>query len=163
MKNSESDGNTRPPDLPLEKLICRSGSNIQNWTWIQGFVSSVLCKFWWLYGGVNGCLLQEGLCHSQVYCTQSPYPCSSPLLACTSTENTQTQFWLSLCGVSGYWCTQGLFEPSKRLWRAWGLILDEISSLLPSCWGFSFALVCGVSFFGRIQHSSVNGCYIQAV
>ena len=26
-KNSESDGNTRPPDLPLEKSVCRSGSN----------------------------------------------------------------------------------------------------------------------------------------
>ena len=26
-KNSERDGNTRPPDLPLEKPICRSGSN----------------------------------------------------------------------------------------------------------------------------------------
>ena len=24
---SERDGNTRPPDLPLEKFICRSGSN----------------------------------------------------------------------------------------------------------------------------------------
>ena len=24
---SERDGNTRPPDLPLEKPICRSGSN----------------------------------------------------------------------------------------------------------------------------------------
>ena len=23
----EMDGNTRPPDLPLEKLVCRSGSN----------------------------------------------------------------------------------------------------------------------------------------
>ena len=31
-------------------------------------VSPVLCKFWWLYGGVNGNLLQEGLCHTQVYC-----------------------------------------------------------------------------------------------
>ena len=27
MENSERDGHTRPPDLPLEKLICRSGSN----------------------------------------------------------------------------------------------------------------------------------------
>ena len=27
MENSESDRNTRPPDLPLEKPICRSGSN----------------------------------------------------------------------------------------------------------------------------------------
>ena len=24
---SERDGNTRPPDLPLEKPVCRSGSN----------------------------------------------------------------------------------------------------------------------------------------
>ena len=35
----------------------------------------VLCKFWWLYGGVNGDLLQVGLCHTQVCCTQSPCPC----------------------------------------------------------------------------------------
>ena len=27
MENSERDGNTRPPELPLEKPICRSGSN----------------------------------------------------------------------------------------------------------------------------------------
>ena len=27
-RNSERDGNTRPPDLPLEKSVCRSGSNI---------------------------------------------------------------------------------------------------------------------------------------
>ena len=26
-------GNTRPPDLPLEKPTCRSGSNSSNWTW----------------------------------------------------------------------------------------------------------------------------------
>ena len=27
MENSERDGNTRPPDLTLEKPVCRSGSN----------------------------------------------------------------------------------------------------------------------------------------
>ena len=27
MGNSERDGNTRPSDLPLEKCVCRSGSN----------------------------------------------------------------------------------------------------------------------------------------
>ena len=27
LENSERDGNTRPPDLPLEKPICRLGSN----------------------------------------------------------------------------------------------------------------------------------------
>ena len=33
LENSERDGNTRPPNLPLEKPVCRSGSNSQNWTW----------------------------------------------------------------------------------------------------------------------------------
>ena len=27
VENSSKDGNTRPPDLPLEKPVCRSGSN----------------------------------------------------------------------------------------------------------------------------------------
>ena len=27
LENSERDGNTRPPDLPLEKSVCRSGSD----------------------------------------------------------------------------------------------------------------------------------------
>ena len=31
--NSSRDGNTRPPDLPLEKPICMSGTNSYNWTW----------------------------------------------------------------------------------------------------------------------------------
>ena len=31
--NSERDGNPRPPDLPPEQPICRSGSNTENWTW----------------------------------------------------------------------------------------------------------------------------------
>ena len=38
------------------------------------------------------------------------------------------------------------------------MILNVISPLLLSCWGFSFALGRGVSFFGEIQHSPVNGC-----
>ena len=32
LENSERSGNTRPPDLPLEKLVCRSGSNSFKWT-----------------------------------------------------------------------------------------------------------------------------------
>ena len=27
LENSDRDGNTKPPDLPLEKPVCRSGSN----------------------------------------------------------------------------------------------------------------------------------------
>ena len=55
---------------------------------LQESVPPVLCKFWWFYDGVNGDLLQEGLCHTQVYLSQSP--CSRPLLTHTSTRDTQT-------------------------------------------------------------------------
>ena len=99
---------------------------------LQESVSAVLCKFWRLYGGVNGDLLQEGLCQTQVCCTQSPCPHSSPLLTRTSSGDTRTQFCLSLCGVSGSWHAQGMFELSERLWRVWGLILNVISPFLPS-------------------------------
>ena len=74
---------------------------------LQESVSPGLCKLWWLYGGDHGDLLQEGLCHTQVCCTQSPCPCRRPLLTRTSAGDTQTQFWLSLCG--GLWvpvCTR---------------------------------------------------------
>ena len=45
-----------------------------------------------------------------------------------------TQFCLSLCRVSGSWCTQSLFELSGLLWQEWGLILNVNLPLLPSCW-----------------------------
>ena len=38
------------------------------------------------------------------------------------------------------------------------MILYVIFPLLAFCWGFSLALGCGVSFFGGIQHSPVDGC-----
>ena len=100
----------------------------------------VLCKLGQLYGGVNGGLLQEGLCHTHVCCTQSPCSCCSALLIHTSIGDAQIQFCLSFCAVSGSWCTQGLFEPSEHLWWEWSLILNANSSCLPSCWDFSFVL-----------------------
>ena len=105
----------------------------------------VLCKFWQFCGGGNGDLLKKGLCHTQVCCTQNSWPCGSPLLTRTSTGDTQTQFCLSLCGVSGSWSAQDLFEPSEHLWWEWGVILNMNSPLLSSCWGFSFDLGRGVS------------------
>ena len=87
----------------------------------------VLCKFWQLYGGVNGDLLQEDLCNTH---TQSPCPCGRPLPTHTSAGDTQAQFCLTFCGVPGFWCAQGLFEPSECLWWEWGLILNVNS---PSC------------------------------
>ena len=38
LRNSSRDGNTRPPDLPLEKPVCTSGSNSENWTWNKRLV-----------------------------------------------------------------------------------------------------------------------------
>ena len=58
---------------------------------LQESVSSVLCKFWHLSGGVNGDLLQKSLCHTQVCCTQSPCPCSRPPPTCISIGDAQTQ------------------------------------------------------------------------
>ena len=84
-------------------------------------VSPVLCKFWWLYGGVNGDLLQEGLCHTQVCCTQRPCPCGRPLLTHTSTGDSQTLFWLSLCGLSVY------FVPFSGLSSSGNQVLGEHS------------------------------------
>ena len=57
-----------------------------------------------------------------------------------------------------------LFAPSHRLSRVRGLILNMILALPPSCWGFSFALGCGVSsFWWDLTSSSwwlftVDGC-----
>ena len=68
--------------------------------------------------GVNGDLLQEGLCRTQVCCTRSSCPCGRPLLTCTSTGDTQT-----LKGRSGSVSMESpgahkvLFEPSEHLWQ----------------------------------------------
>ena len=39
-----------------------------------------------------------------------------------------------------------LFESSEHLWWVWGLIINMISPLLPSCWGSSFVLGRGYLF-----------------
>ena len=99
-------------------------------------------------------------CVTQVCCIQSLSPCGRPLLILTSTGDTQTLKNRS-CSVSVRPLGPGehkvLSEPSEHLWQVWGLILNVSLPLLPSCWGFSFALECAISFFGGIQHSPVNG------
>ena len=123
----------------------------------------VLGKFWRLYGGVNDDLLKEGLCHTQVCCTQNPCPCSRPLLTCMFTGDTQTlKGRAGSVSVGSPGTHKVLYDPYKCLWQVWGLILNVISPLLPSCWGFSFALRCGVSFFGGSQHSPVDGCSAES-
>ena len=97
---------------------------------------------------------------SQVCCSQSPCPCGRPLLTHALTGDTQTLKGRSgsvSVGPLGPGAHKVLFEPSEHLWQLLGLILNVVLPLLPSCWIFSFALGHGVSFFGRIQHSPVNG------
>ena len=73
--------------------------------------------------------------HSQVCCTQSPCPCSRPLLTHASTRDTQTQFWLSLCGVSASWCTQGFVRTLQesdspvlcKFWWLYGGVKGSLS------------------------------------
>ena len=94
---------------------------------------------------------------SQVCCSQSPCPCGRSLLTRASARDTQT-----LKGRSGSVSCQGHCSlplvSSEHLWQVWDFVLNAIAPVLPSCWGFAFALGQGVSFFGGIQHSPVNGC-----
>ena len=96
---------------------------------LQESVSPVLCKFWWLCGGVNGDLLQEGLCHTQV-CMPYPgllhpeplppqQPTADPCLCWRLLEN-HRQVWVSLLwGHCSFLLGSGvhkvLFVPSKSL------------------------------------------------
>ena len=89
--------------LPSHRSWCTQGSVCA----LQESVSPVLCKFWWLYGGVNGNLLQEGLCHTQVCYTRIPCPCSSPLLTLTSTGE--------ISGVTGKFGLGEQNEAGQRL------------------------------------------------
>ena len=97
----------------------------------------------------------------QVCCSQRPGTPGRTLLSRASPGDMKT-----LKGRSGSVCVGSLgpgankvlFEPSQDLWWVWGFFLKIILPLLPSCWGFSFALGPGASFFGDIQHSPVYGC-----
>ena len=98
---------------------------------------------------------------TQICCTHSPCPHGRPLLIRASSGNTQTfkgrSVSLSL-GSLGPGAHKVLFEPSKHLWWVWGLILNMILTLLWSLRGFSFVLRHGISLFGGIQHSPMDGC-----
>ena len=128
---------------------------------LQEFVSPVLCKFWWFYHGVNGDLLQEGLCHTQVCCTQRC--CNRPLLTCTSTGDTQTQFWptlyvLGMCfmpfpGLS----SSGNQVLGEHTLPGWPCIL--ITSLVPATWFPG----CAMRAPSQVCHMSPLESWSQAV
>ena len=148
------------PDPQVGKSFAypRTFLTVQEFIWYN---CSALCGSFslWLNGGVNGDLLQQSLCHTQVCHTQSPCPCDRSLLTGTSVGDTKTFKGRSgSVSVGSPGVHKVLFEPSERLWWVWSLILNAILPLLPSCLGFSFALGCGVYFFGGIQHYPTDRC-----
>ena len=78
---------------------------------------------------------------------------------CRRHSNTQSKSGSVSVGPLSPFVHKVLFDPSQHLWWVWSLIVNVIFfSLPPSCWSLSFALECGVSFYGKIQHSPVDGC-----
>ena len=69
-----------------------------------------------LSGGVNNNLLQEGLYHTQVYCIQSPCPCSSPLLTIPPQET------LKHCSVSVSVGSRVLVH-TRYVWALWASLV----------------------------------------
>ena len=102
------------PDPQVGKSVVgpRTFLTVREFLWYN---CSSVCgsSAWRLYGGANGNLLQESLCHMlhDPHLLQ-PEPLSSqqatadPCL-CRRHSNIQRQIWLSLCRVSGSWCSQG--------------------------------------------------------
>ena len=107
-------------------------------------VFPVLCKFWRLYCGLMVTFSKRAYAISRSTVPRAPAP---TVVYCwpIPPQETPKQFCLSLCGVSGSWCTQGMFKSSEWLWQVWDLILKASSPFLLSCWGSSFALGCGIS------------------
>ena len=97
-------------------------------------------------------------CVTQVCRTQSPCLCGRPLLTPASTEDTQIP--RGRCGsVSvGSW----VLLLTRFCWALQtslaGMGFDSNRDFAPPTFLLSFALGHGISFFGGIQHSPVNGC-----
>ena len=91
-------------------------------------------------------------------CTQSPSPCSRPLMTHTSARDSNTGVAQSLWGLWVLVHARFFFWALQASMADISLILNVILLVLLSCWDFSFALGHRVTFFGGIQHSPVHGC-----
>ena len=108
-----------------------------------GVYFSVLCNFWQLYGGIN--------CNSskRVYgilksaAPRAPVP-AAVLCWPIPPQEMPTHSSMSVSvGSLGPGVHKVCLSPLTIFWWEWGLVLNMSSPLLPSCWGFSFALVHG--------------------
>ena len=106
------------------------------------------------------------LCASQLCCNQNLVPATGhcwPMPPQEMLKHSKAGLAQSSVGVTapfpGSWCAQGFcLHPLSICGRYEVWFLNVISPLLPSCWGFPFALGCEVSFSGGIQFSPVDGC-----
>ena len=102
--------------------------------------SLVLYNFWWLCGGVNGDLPQDGLCHTQHCFTQSPLPLkqatADPYLYRRYSDTVLAQLlwglWVLVC-QRFVWALQASLV-------GMGLTLNAVLLLLPSCFLLGFLL-----------------------
>ena len=121
-----------------------------------------------LHSGAIGDLLQEDLGHvphlpgllHQIPC---PHGRSLPTRATLGDlKHSKAGLAQSLVEVTApfleSWWAQGFVGALQASLVGLRFDFNAVVPLLPSCWGFSFALGCRVSFFGGIQHSPVDGC-----
>ena len=102
----------------------------------------VLCKFRQLYGGFMMTPSKRACARPRSAAPRAPAPAG---VHCRPGPPQETLRHSSVSVSVGPWVLVPLFGRFEHLWREWGLILNANSPLLPSCWGFSFALGHGVS------------------
>ena len=65
--------------------------------------------------------------------------------------------WVNTVWAQPLWGLQVLVW-TRYVWALQVSLLSAILPLLLSCWGYSFALGHGVSYFGGMQHSPIDSC-----
>ena len=116
----------------------------------------------WLFGGSNGNLLQEGLCHT--LCDLGLLQ-SEPLLTCASTGDTQTLKSRSdsvSVEVSESWWNQGFVSALQASLASMRFDYKHDFSSLTILLGCLLCPWTWVFFFGGIQHSPVSGCSVAS-
>ena len=73
----------------------------------------------------------------------------------SSRRSSQLRDQTQVSRIAGGFFTSGATRAAQQVW---GLILNVISSLLPSYWASPLPLDVGYFLFGEIQHSPFNGC-----
>ena len=127
---------------------------------IQGSVSLVLCKFSWLYGGVNGDHLQEGLSYA-IHRSDAPRGPAPTAVHCWPIPPQETLKHSKAGLAQSLWsllvCTRSCLSPSSvsggyGVWFwTWFHPSYHLAGASP------LPLDMGYIFFGGIQHSPVDG------